>query len=464
MYPDWPDSDADLVPLPECPGPKLKPFDFHGPQKIEFLGHVEEGLHAHVVKIRISGQIYALKVVSIPLYLTNHLHTIPAWHLTQLKQFRWVWDHNWIGPWEGIDQYDREQMSAVYNYMEPFSAECRAYGRLQETGHEELAVRCFGYVLLDEQHEQAMMTQCGLDSWSFNGDAGTAGYAEGEQQNRVRFLGRAGRPPPLRCIVKAFGREQEEESFRPRLARQMLRDIIRLQKLGIMQMDVAIRQIIDGKIGDFSTAITMPHFITSPELNPHLSPAMIEAMRKATFEHCTNDYLDFDSTIHEWNREFSKEKGCMSIEAFPGGRGCPQHPRYNLRTKPARQPLYTFVDPRKYARWTTNPCRKETATLKRRWSGRISKSAQRQAVRGTGAKPQPPPLTARPDLWHYDYVEKDEAWATKTRAAVITIPHRLNWTYRNGFLFPIRPNERNSNESNHPKQVLAENRPDSLAG
>lgn len=66
MYPDWPDAvaHADLPPLPECPGPKLKPFDFKGPQNIEFLENVGEGLHAIVLKIRIGGQIYALKVVS----------------------------------------------------------------------------------------------------------------------------------------------------------------------------------------------------------------------------------------------------------------------------------------------------------------------------------------------------------------------------------------------------------------
>lgn len=37
MYPDWPRSKADLVPLPPCDGPKLKAFDFKGKQAIEFL-------------------------------------------------------------------------------------------------------------------------------------------------------------------------------------------------------------------------------------------------------------------------------------------------------------------------------------------------------------------------------------------------------------------------------------------
>ena len=64
MYPDWPRSSADLVPLPLCDGPKLNPFNFQGgAQAIEFLEYLGEGLHAHVFKVQILGQIYALKLV-----------------------------------------------------------------------------------------------------------------------------------------------------------------------------------------------------------------------------------------------------------------------------------------------------------------------------------------------------------------------------------------------------------------
>lgn len=60
-------------------------------------------------------------------------------------------------------------MSAFYNYMEPFSAKYRAFGRLHETGYEELAVPCFGYVLLDEHHERAMMERFSDLDLDFNG-------------------------------------------------------------------------------------------------------------------------------------------------------------------------------------------------------------------------------------------------------------------------------------------------------
>jgi hypothetical protein len=64
MYPDWPDSAADLIPLPRCDGPKLKPFAFQCPQKMEFLDYLGEGSHAHVFKIKIQGQTYALTLES----------------------------------------------------------------------------------------------------------------------------------------------------------------------------------------------------------------------------------------------------------------------------------------------------------------------------------------------------------------------------------------------------------------
>ena len=63
MYPDWPKSAADLVPLPLCDGPKLKAFDFQGPQKIEFLEYLGSGQHSHVFKVNILGCVYALKLV-----------------------------------------------------------------------------------------------------------------------------------------------------------------------------------------------------------------------------------------------------------------------------------------------------------------------------------------------------------------------------------------------------------------
>ncbi|KAI0455163.1 kinetochore Sim4 complex subunit FTA2-domain-containing protein [Xylaria acuta] len=339
MYPDWPRSNADLVPLPECDGPKLKPFNFQGPQKIEFLEHLGEGLHAHVFKVKILGQIYALKL------------------------FRFAYDHNWLGPARDTDPDDRELMSAFYNYSEPFSCEC------------------FGYVLLDEEHELAMMTRFSDLKLEFNGDSGYPGA----EDMRSRFLGKDGRASPIRGVVKDFGLG-DEENLRATLVRKIRRDVIKLQQLGIIRIDVATRQIIDDKISDFSTALTVPHFLTTPELNPRLTPEMISAMELETFKLSISDYLDFDGMMFDWNLDYADQKGKISVYAFPNGRGC--RIKYNLRSKPARERVYTFVDPRKYD-WKICPVsagtRGKEATKSQR-SGRISKGGRRGTPQDLGMR------------------------------------------------------------------------------
>ncbi|KAG5952846.1 hypothetical protein E4U53_007778 [Claviceps sorghi] len=290
MYPDWPQSPADLVPLPQCDGPKLKPFPFQGPQSIQFLDYIGGGLHAHVFKVMILGQIYALKL------------------------FRFAFGIDWDVPtFQASD--DREAMNTFYNYSEPFNCECRAYGRLQEAGHDELAVQCFGYILLDEKHEQIMMDQFShLDELEFDGDAQTgAGY-----DLRSFFLCKDGRVPPIRGIVKEFGQSPEElDTFRTQDARKILRDIIQLHQLGIINIDVAIRQIINGKICDFSTAVTVPHFMTTTELNPRLTPEWISAMEFEVFQFTICDLWEFDDMVFSWNLEHETKVLCFAFPSEP---------------------------------------------------------------------------------------------------------------------------------------------------
>lgn len=324
-------------------------------------------------------------------------------------------------------------MSAFYNYSEPFSAECRAFGRLQETGYEDLAVSCFGYVLLDEDHERGMMARYKLDDWAFNGDSESSGYCENSELNRKRFVEEHGRPPPYRCIVKALGQgidDNEYERFRQPMARQLLRDIIKFQKLGILRLDIGIRQMIDGKMVDFSTAITMPHFITNPELNPHLSPSMVEAIRKATFEHCMNDYLEFDGVLWEWNDNYGAESGRISVEAYPGGRGISRNARYNLRSRGTCPRLYTFVDPRKYG-WIAEAADGgggRAATRPGKQLARISKTSKSKSM---ARKKR---LTSRPDMWYYGYEEK---WAKKLTRWALPVDHSIKWAWKDGYIVPV---------------------------
>lgn len=317
-------------------------------------------------------------------------------------------------------------MSAFYNYSEPFSCECRAFARLQETGHDELALQCFGYILLDEKHEQIMMSQFKhlreLIDLEFNGSLMQSGH----EDLRSRFLGRDGRPPPIRGIVKEFGHVNEEVGkLGTRDARRILRDVIQLQQLGIFNVDVASRQIISGKLCDFSTAVTSPHFLTNPELNPQLSPEWISAMEFETFQFAVNDYWQFDEMVFEWNAEHEKEKiACCVFATHPSHRT-----RYNLRSTPSRGRAYTLVDPRLYQWKTVVSSPKKIATRAMVRKRPLSKNA---SARGEAVSKASVRLQTKPPRWYLNCSSEVAADLKISR----DFSTSLHWYYQDGLIFP----------------------------
>ncbi|KAG5931505.1 hypothetical protein E4U53_001737 [Claviceps sorghi] len=218
MYPPWPQSAADLVPLPHCDGPKLKPFPFKGPQNIKFLDFLGEGLHGCVFKVMISGQIYALKLFKFSAFDT------------------WMSDVK-------CSESDLVQAKTIAaQYAEPFNCECRAYGRLQETGYEDLAIKSFGYLLLDEEHERILM-----DQFSHK-------HLEFDESDPIFFP--ENRRPPLRGIVKEFGYSDKQRKFRTKDARMILGNVYQFHQLGIIRLDLSLPQFINGKLADFTAKMS----------------------------------------------------------------------------------------------------------------------------------------------------------------------------------------------------------------
>ncbi|KAK3395000.1 kinetochore Sim4 complex subunit FTA2-domain-containing protein [Podospora didyma] len=406
VYTDWPKSAADLLPLPDCDGPKLRPFDFRGQQNIQFLEHIGDGAHADVFRVNIGGQIYALKV------------------------FRFGIEDRWMAPEHKSDYDSPEAARAFYNYSEPFCAECRAYGRLQEAGHEDLSIQCFGYVLLDEKHEDSLMKQFPELRHAINGNYQTIDSVE--IFSRKRFLGKDGRPPPIRCLVKEFGHECD--ALQAKDAKQILKDIIRLHQLGIIDIDIADRQIINGKIGDFSTAITVPHYLTTPALNPHLAPEWISAMEKELFVFSSNDYWVFDAMVDEVNQELSMEhdeehdeesgetqnsirKKRIEVFAFPPGKGN-RPTRYDLRGTTTRARLYTLADPRRY-----------------NWRDPVKRGNSRARPEDGSQKPHQR-LQAQPPRWYLDFSRKEAERLRQIAFAGFT--NQLAWTFKEGHIFPTQ--------------------------
>ncbi|KAH7134040.1 kinetochore Sim4 complex subunit FTA2-domain-containing protein [Dactylonectria macrodidyma] len=392
MYPDWPEH-VPLQPQPRCIGPKLKPFDFQGPQKIEFLEYLGEGLHSHVVKVKVHGQIYALKL------------------------FKFCPDDDWMGPSGRNDSEDLLTMAAFSSFSEPFNAECRAYGRLEEAGHTELAIQCFGYVLLDEEHERILLSQWEVLDIEYK----LVGFLD----MRARFKGKtkSGQPAPIRGILKEFG--QQNEDLRQGTARKILRDIVKLQQLGIIRLDVGHRQLINGKIADFSTVITTPHYLTNQELRANLKPEGKAAVEFDSFRTSLYDYWGFEDMIAEWNDEHKDPKDQLSVYAFTRMWG--RRPRYSLRSTPGRNRIYSLVDPRKHYDWKPS----------------VLRELQNQGKSSGGLKSKSPPgdvsktrrkLDAKPPRWYYDC---DGAVSANLRGRT-GWQRGMLWTYKNDRFVPFR--------------------------
>lgn len=125
----------------------------------------------------------------------------------------------------------------VINQNDPFHCECRAYGRLKEAGREDLAVRCFGYVFLNQAQEDEL-AQRGFTDW--------------DRCDAVK-----GRP--IRGIVKEYIPDDGNGPFTYEMLPRMRRDIQDLNRLGIVTWDVRVDNYRGGRLVDFSQAHTAPH-------------------------------------------------------------------------------------------------------------------------------------------------------------------------------------------------------------
>ncbi|MCJ1239953.1 hypothetical protein MMC14_007952, partial [Varicellaria rhodocarpa] len=91
-------------PLPLCDGPKLQPFEYrHAP--VKFIRLLNAGDHGSVFEVLIESNTYALKIF------------------------------NFYDPREEIGLADLNiPQELVIAHIDPFYAECRAYGRIEANG------------------------------------------------------------------------------------------------------------------------------------------------------------------------------------------------------------------------------------------------------------------------------------------------------------------------------------------
>lgn len=125
----------------------------------------------------------------------------------------------------------------VRYHLDPFYAECRAFGLLSEKKKDDaLAVRCHGYTFLPQTVEHQIQKQFGLDNWN----------RQPEDEGHL-----------LRAIVKDY------IPFKSVCGRKTLSamrsNLKQLNDMGIFNMDIREDNYRGGRLFDFSIAVTSPH-------------------------------------------------------------------------------------------------------------------------------------------------------------------------------------------------------------
>lgn len=134
-------------------------------------------------------------------------------------------------------------------HCDPFYAECRAYGRIEELKRQgiikrKVAAECFGFLGLKPQEEEEV-SRMGADLWDLPEEDDYRMKAEGS---------------PARAIVKEFI-EGPTTSFGLRACRHMLTGLRLLNKHGILIRDIKGDNYKARLLLDFGSAWTTPHCI-----------------------------------------------------------------------------------------------------------------------------------------------------------------------------------------------------------
>ncbi|KAI8955929.1 kinetochore Sim4 complex subunit FTA2-domain-containing protein [Xylaria longipes] len=215
--------------LPPCKGPKLHAFsDSKAP--ITFLELLERpgpppgsAFQGYVFKVSIKSRVYALKVFKF---------YKPSDGKRFLSKMR-----------EGLVS---DELAAFH--CDPFYAECRAYGRINELEKkgiikEKAAAECYGFLRLKPE-EETKIAQMGANLWDLPREDEYRRRAEGS---------------PARAIVKEY--IEGETIFGLRSCRHMLKSLRLLNEHGILHRDIKGDNYKGGLLIDFGSAWTTPHSI-----------------------------------------------------------------------------------------------------------------------------------------------------------------------------------------------------------
>jgi len=133
----------------------------------------------------------------------------------------------------------------IHGHMDPFFNECRAYGRLIEKNvNGKVAVHCYGYLMIPANREDELRNRFGVTTWN---------------RPHEEYSKPASERQPFRAIVKDL--VTEDVPLTAKTAKKMLRDLRRMRRFEVYNMDIQARNYKGGRLVDFSVAMTTPHYL-----------------------------------------------------------------------------------------------------------------------------------------------------------------------------------------------------------
>jgi Kinetochore Sim4 complex subunit FTA2 len=172
--------------------------------------------------------------------------------------------------------------------MDPFCAECRAYGRIEEQKcNGKVAVRCYGFTSIPATREKELSIKFNINTW----DRPAEEYSMNITQRQ-----------PFRAIVKELVRK--DSRFTDKVMNSIFFHLKRLRRMGVYPMDIRAPNYKDGLLVDFSVAWTEPHFMF--QIRPKW---MVEVLKR-------QDLLMFEKMKSEtWVRAVRNEEYCSRLRS-----------------------------------------------------------------------------------------------------------------------------------------------------
>jgi len=191
---------------------------------------------------------------------------------------------------------DRVPDDLLQHHMDPFHAECRAYGRLVNRHlNGEVAVHCYGYMNLSIEQENEIAQKFGIYDWKRQPVNDNVHNTHPSHQ-------------PLHAIVKEF--IADDAPFNNSMVKIMLSNLKTMRRHGIFPIDIREDNYRGGRLVDFSIAWTKPHLMLSAKLQDS------DYIRKAeNWDLASFDEMVKDMGIHTTFTASPNEKYCSKLRS-----------------------------------------------------------------------------------------------------------------------------------------------------